>query len=245
MKSIFVKQIVLAGLFAWLVVACQQANGPDETGGPVRAGPVNAEGLAACLAELPAGTPEQPNTVILDGTVDVSSDAWGTTIKDALAGMEKHIVLDLSACAAGTGNTISGAQEPQGNNFNVIRSEYIVGVILPESLTLVGGRAFYNWSGLAQVVLGPSLETIGPTAFDNALDLAEIIIPAGVKNIMLAAFFGCGNLNRVVFEGTTTAIWSTNSFDDNLKAVYDAQEQKQGAYIRTEGVWSKETAPVQ
>jgi hypothetical protein len=239
-------------------------------GGVQNVGPVNAAGLAGALASLTTdGTPEAPHTVKLIN-VDVAGDDWGTTVKDALDGVEKYIVLDLSACTA-TGNTITGGEPPEDNNFNIIRSEYIVGIILPDSLTGLGSSVFRGWTGirsvsipetaidwgteagntfngctnLSNITLPSGLKTrFAGNNFRNCVSLTSITIPALVPSIGSNTFNGCTNLTSVTFMGNSTTIAnSTNSFPNNFYTYYNSQTTKSGVYTWNGNAWSRADLP--
>jgi hypothetical protein len=63
-------------------------------------------------------------------------------------------------------------------------SSNLIGIIIPESVTSIGGSAFAN-SPLATVTFaaGSQLATIGASAFQNCTNLASITIPAGVTSL--------------------------------------------------------------
>jgi hypothetical protein len=178
-------------------------------------GPVSAAKLAAYLASLPQGTAEAPNVVVLEPFI-VNSGIWGTTIKDALAGSAKYISLDLSACTASS-NTIAGTSVPmEGNGFNVIRKDYIVGLVLPATLEKIDSYACYGFSNLRGVT-----------------------IPASVTSINGSVFNNCTSLTRVTFEGNSTTIKS-GSFSGNFYTVYGAADPKTGTYTRDGSTWTKQ-----
>jgi hypothetical protein len=224
----------------------------EEQPGIARVGPVSAADLAKALAWLPTGTPDAPSVVALDSSVDVNSDAWGSVVASALAGVTKYITLDLSACTA-TGNTISGNRPATANNdFNIIdkNNDYITGVILPASLTQIGSYAFSEWAtlrnvvipngvtaiesgafvsctGLPGITLPEGLQSIGKDAFNDSAQLTGITIPASVTFINQGAFMNCVNLTRVTFEGNSAVLHSADggpySFYDKLDTLYNSQ----------------------
>jgi uncharacterized protein YjdB len=235
----------------------------------VTIGPVDADGLTTALAMIPAdkgNSADDPYTVELNETVDIaSSTVWGVTVKNALDTLtttQKYITLDLSWCFA-TGNTISGFTTPNANHFNIIKDNiYIVGIILPDTLTTISQESLSYWPSLKDVTLGSSLTSIGNGAFRDDPSLSEIIIPSSVQTIGTSAFRnsgltsvtipasvasignntfnGCASLTSVTFLGNDTTIANANSFVNDLRAFYNTQATKQGTYIRTGTVWSKE-----
>lgn len=93
-------------------------------------------------------------------------------------------------------------------------------VYLPDGLSEIGDRAFYNCSGLSDVFLPRSVKTIGVSAFENCSGLKSIhtsdnlltikdrafagctslesfFIPDGIKEIGDQSFFQCGRLNKI------------------------------------------------
>jgi hypothetical protein len=206
-------------------------------------GEVTPENLATYLAALPDGTPTEPNVVKL-ASFDVTSDTWGTTVKDALtANSTKYISLDLSACTSGTTKTITGAvYNPSGNAFNVILygMDHIVGIILPDDLEIIGNNALYYANGLRSVTLPDSITSIGNSAFGYAL-LSEITIPAEVTTIGTTTFIGCTDLVTVTFEGSVV-VMNDNSFLNILKTVYESYNSSEriGTYIKTSTSWEKQ-----
>jgi hypothetical protein len=237
----------------------------EEEPGIARVGPVSAANLAEALKWLPEGTAEAPSIVALDSTVDINSGIWGTTIAPALAGVTKHIVLDLSACSA-TGNTISGGLPPAANDdFNIItNTNYrVTGVILPASLETIGTYAFANWTslgnvvlpngltaigekafyyctGLAGIALPEGLQSIGYYAFQSCASLGSITIPASVTSIADRAFWDCTSLVRVTFEGNSAVVGGLDSFPNSFWAFYEDQSTKAGTYVYSAGSWRKE-----
>jgi hypothetical protein len=200
------------------------------------------ENLAAYLATLSGGdTVDTPATVALT-SFDLTTATWGTTVKNALAGLTKYLVLDLSACTA-TGDTITGNNNPTNNNFNVLRTDtatndHIVGIILPDSITTVTG-ALRGLTGLRSVVLPAELTMLGGSTFTGCSNLVSITIPAKVTMVSAAAFSNCTSLTTVIFEGNSAEIGGNNSFPSDLKTYYDEQDSKAGTYVLSNGTWAK------
>jgi hypothetical protein len=226
-------------------------------------GPVSATGLAGALASLTTdATPEAPHTVILAG-FDVTGSAWGGTVKAALTGNTKYIILDLTACTtSGNNYTLSGGSSPTGNHFNIIRGYNVVGVILPSDLTEIGNNALNRWTSLRYVTITSNLITIGGNSFAETTSLKTITIPNSVTTIVGGAFQDgglesiaipdsvtsleagtfspCPDLTEVTFGGTGMTI-ENDTFEGNLHTVYTGA----GTYAKTSGtgsgsVWAKD-----
>jgi hypothetical protein len=213
--------------------------------GSAPAGPVNAAGLAAALAAIPVdkgNSAGDPYTVALDDTVDVTSDAWGTTIKSALDAAAKYITLDLSRCGAGSGETktITGSTSPSGNNFNVIKDNtHIVGIILPNVLTQVGSNALRSMASLIEVIIPNSVTEISNNAFKDCSAITSVIIPSNISSIGAGAFMSTA-LTRVTFEKVNTTISNANAFPSGSSLMSAYQTGGAGTYILTGETWSKQ-----
>ena len=90
-------------------------------------------------------------------------------------------------------------------------------VILPNTLTSIGKRAFYN-SGLQSVEIPASVETIQEKAFSGC-DFTSIEIPVSVKIIERGAFAYCTALTSVTFKKNSRLKTIEGSFGDSH--IYD------------------------
>jgi hypothetical protein len=147
--------------------------------------------LTEYLTELAANTADTPYTVPLalafnTGTVQGEQIAWAD-INTAVANSGKYVTLDLSACTAADGttaNAIAGDPSLSGNNFNIIKgNSYIKVVILPDTLTSIGHEAFYYCYSLTSVTIPDSVTTIGDHAFCYCRGLTSVTIPDSVTSI--------------------------------------------------------------
>ncbi|GAB6390773.1 MAG: leucine-rich repeat protein [Treponematales bacterium] len=171
------------------------------------AGPVSATAasLASVLAGLPANTAGTPHTVPLAAGTNISGSDWAA-ITSAVQSSGRYVILDLSECSA-NGNTVTGAYNPSGNNFNIIQNnQYIKGVVLPSTLTSVGNYAFYGCSSLTSVTIRNGVTSIMDRAFSGCTGLTSVIIPAGVTGIGMEAFEGCTGLTSVTIPAGVTGI---------------------------------------
>ncbi|MDR2482788.1 MAG: leucine-rich repeat domain-containing protein, partial [Treponema sp.] len=143
---------------------------------------VSIEELADHIAGLSWNTAANPHTVKLD-RVNITENGVMGRINDAVT--NRYVIVDLSDCYAAD-NTISGSgsDDPGPNDMNVIKSnQYILGVILPDSLTSIG-----EW------------------AFSDCTSLGSVTIPGSVTSIGYAAFYGCTSLGSVTIPGSVTSI---------------------------------------
>jgi hypothetical protein len=168
--------------------------------------------LTAYLETLPASS--SPATVRLKlafntGTLQGEQIAWAA-VNTAVKNGGKYVELDLSACTAAdtaTADTIAGASAPSGNHFNIIKDNaYIKGVILPDTLTTVGGYAFHGCSALTSVSIPSKVSAIGTYAFAGCTALTGIAIPSGVTAVEDYAFYGCSALISVNIADSVTDI---------------------------------------
>ena len=85
-------------------------------------------------------------------------------------------------------------------------STNLIGVTIPDSVTIIDDGAFYGCSGLVRVTLGNGIQSIGVSAFYNCTSLTGITIPNSVKSIGAKAFSGCTSLENINIPGSVTSI---------------------------------------
>ena len=71
-------------------------------------------------------------------------------------------------------------------------------VTIPDSVTIIEGKAFEGCSGLASVTIGNGVKYIDPQMFSGRSDLTNVIIGNSVTNIGSSAFSDCISLTNVI-----------------------------------------------
>ncbi len=79
-------------------------------------------------------------------------------------------------------------------------------VTIPDSVTSIGGYAFYGCAGLTSITIPDSVTSIGDYAFSNCKSLAKVTIPDSVTSIGEYAFYGCSSLARITIGKGVTSI---------------------------------------
>jgi hypothetical protein len=139
--------------------------------------PVTSAELASRLASLPANTPDTPHTVSVIVSADGNVDEQFSVIKAALRGASnKYVYLDFSksdmrSVPFQAFSTQVGENEYTGCNT-------LIGVNIPDSVTLIDKYAFTNCENLASVTLPPNgITDFLWMAFRNCTNLASIRLP--------------------------------------------------------------------
>ena len=79
-------------------------------------------------------------------------------------------------------------------------------VTIPNSVTSIGDKAFYDCSGLTSVTIGNSVTSIGESAFSGCCGLTSITIPNSVTSIGYYAFENCSSLTSITIPESVTGI---------------------------------------
>ena len=79
-------------------------------------------------------------------------------------------------------------------------------VIIPNSVTSIGGFAFYGCTGLTSIVIPNSVTSIGYATFSGCTGLTSIKIPNSVTSIGGSAFEGCTGLTSIEIPNSVTSI---------------------------------------
>ena len=104
--------------------------------------------------------------------------------------------------------TISGLN----NIMQYLGSLYIDGkkiegeLVIPDSVTSIGGDAFRGCTGLTNVTIGNSVESIGLGAFRGCSGLTSVTIGNSVTSIGSQAFMNCRGLTSVTIPNSVTSI---------------------------------------
>ena len=85
----------------------------------------------------------------------------------------------------------------------------LTSVIIPDSVTSIGGSAFAYCSGLTSITIPDSVTSIGDYAFSGCSGLTgDLVIPDSVTSIGERAFSGCSELTSVTIGNGVTSIGS-------------------------------------
>lgn len=91
----------------------------------------------------------------------------------------------------------------------------LTSIVIPNSVTSIGGLAFYGCNGLTSVTIGNGVTSIGLGAFYGCSGLTSIEIPSSVSNIERSAFEGCSGLTPI------TSYIAPTIFETGVNAFYD------------------------
>ena len=94
----------------------------------------------------------------------------------AAAGLHGHLAIRAGAC--------SGCSS-------------LKSVTIPNSVTSIGNRAFYNCSSLTSATIPDSVTSIGEGAFRGCSRLTSVTFNGTPNSINSAAFYGCSNLTTI------------------------------------------------
>ena len=96
----------------------------------------------------------------------------------------------------------------------------IKSIVIPDSVTIIGQRAFYECSRLTSVTISDSVKRIGERAFYYCYDLESVTIGNGVTAIDSSAFYFCTSLTSITIPDSVTSIGnSAFSFCSSLTSI--------------------------
>lgn len=79
---------------------------------------------------------------------------------------------------------------------------------IPSSVNKIGAYAFYGCKTLKNVIIPGSVETIGNGAFYSCSALANVTLENGIRNIGGSVFQGCSSLTKVVIPNSVRSMGS-------------------------------------
>ena len=168
-------------------------------------------------------------------TIPNSVTSIGENAFEYCSGLKKVIVKDIAAwCGIKFGGSYSNPlyyaehiysdEDTEITNLIIPNSvtsigvkafEYCCGltyVTIPNSVTSIGEEAFRGCSGLTSVTISNSVTSIGRGAFYYCYRLTSVIIPNSVTSIGGSAFYNCSGLTSVTIGSGVTSIGS-EAFD--------------------------------
>ncbi len=82
----------------------------------------------------------------------------------------------------------------------------LVSIVLPDSITTIGDRVFYQCTSLRRIDLPKNLTKIGESAFDGCTKIRSVVLPETLDSIGDKAFYYCDSLKNVVIPKNIKSI---------------------------------------
>lgn len=132
----------------------------------------------------------------------------------------------LTSIVVEGGNTMYDSRENCNAIIETASNTLVVGcknTIIPNSVTRIGGYAFFNCRSLTSITIPNSVTSIGSYAFLDCISLISISIPNSITSIGDGVFSGCSSLTSVTFNGTMEEwnnITKGSGWNQNVPATY-------------------------
>ena len=112
--------------------------------------------------------------------------------------------------------------------------------IIPDSVTSIGERAFYDCDALTSITIPNSVTSIGDNAFNNCDALTSVTIGNSANNIIRASLGASPSLTSINVDVNNPNYCSIDGvlFDKNQTTLIRYSRGKQGAYIIPDSVTS-------
>lgn len=160
------------------------------------AAPVGSHGFAADTSSSPdpeeiVGDYKYAYEVNADGNATITEFLGPVDPAKAPALYDITIPTTLGGCTVtGLGDYSFAAKSDDGSTYDPLCSN-ICSVTIPQKVTSIGKRAFYDCKNLTTLVLGEDIQTIGNYAFECCTSLTGVTIPQSVTSIGYSAFEDC------------------------------------------------------
>ena len=124
-----------------------------------------------------------------------------------------HISDIIAWCNIDFGGSYSNPLSYAHNLY--LNGEEVKDLVIPNSVTSIGVRAFFDCSGLTSVTIPNSVESIGEYAFSRCSGLTSVTIPNSVESIGEYAFSRCSGLQDVYCYAEKVLSISSNTFNNS------------------------------
>ena len=210
--NVFAEAVEIDGIYYNLVTKAKQAEvtyNPSKYSGTIRIpGTVTYNGVTYSVTSIEIGafagcrgltSVSIPNSVI----------SIGVAAFQGCSGLKKVVVPDIAAWCGIAFEDYESNPLYYAKHLYSDETTEITNLIIPNSVTSVGCRAFHGCSGLTSVTIGNSVTSIGYSAFDSCTGLTSVTIPNSVTSIGEYAFEDCSSLTSVTIGNSVTSIGSS------------------------------------
>ena len=152
-------------------------------------------------------------------TIPNSVTSIGNAAFSGCSGLTKAEFASIeSFCKITFGNSLSNPLYYAKHLY--INGQEVIDVVIPNSVTSIGGYAFYGCSGLTSVTIPNSVTSIGECVFSGCTGLTSVTIPESVTSIGSSAFSGCSGLTSITIGNNVTSIGNNAFYNcSSLKSV--------------------------
>lgn len=150
---------------------------------------------------------------------------WGQS--DLQSGDYRYMVRDNAVYLTqynGTGGVVNIPAEIEGKPVVSIGSVFagnttITDVTIPDSVTMIGGRAFYQCTALKRIKIGNNVTDIMDNAFWECSALTDVILGENLVSIQDYAFYKCISLEQITIPASVRFV-GQHAFDMNKKGKF-------------------------
>ena len=155
-----------------------------------------------------------PNSVTSIGNNAFSgcSSFTSITIPNSVTSIGNYAFIScesLTSMMVESGNTVYDTRENCNAIIETASKTLIAGcqsTTIPNSVTSIGGSAFYGCSSLTSLTIPNSVTSIGSSAFSDCSSLTSITIPNSVTSIGSSAFSDCSSLTSITIPNSVTTV---------------------------------------